>query len=108
MGNVMLSREDARDVWIIRWIDRLRQHVRYGARGLAREPAFALTTILTLALGCAAATTVFSVVDAEIWRPLPYPDPHRLIAVVSRSPSGPGNSEGIALDELLEDLGAVP
>src|SRR6516164_1029067 len=54
MGNIALSREDARDVWVIRWIDRLRQHVRYGARGLLREPAFALTAIATLALGFAA------------------------------------------------------
>ena len=101
MGNVALSREDARDVWMIRWIDRLRQHVRYGARGLLREPAFALTAIVTLALGFAASTTVFSVVDAELWRPLPYPDPHQLMAVVSRSPAGPGNSEAISLEELL-------
>jgi predicted permease len=101
MGNIALSREDARDVWVIRWIDRLRQHVRYGARGLLREPAFALTAIATLALGFAASTTVFSVVDAELWRPLPFSDPHQLMAVVSRSPKGPGNSETISLDELL-------
>src|SRR6185369_13682660 len=75
MGNTLLAREDSRDVWIVRWADRLRQHVRYGMRGLGREPAFALTAILTLSLGTAALTTVFSVVDGELWRPLPYPDP---------------------------------
>src|SRR5580704_10114237 len=72
MGNVTLAREDVRDVWVVRWADRLQQHVRYGVRGLRREPLFALTAILTLALGSAATITVFSVVDAEIWRPLPY------------------------------------
>src|SRR5690349_1249282 len=70
MGNVTLAREDVRDVWVVRWADRLRQHVRYGLRGLRREPLFALTAILTLALGSAATITVFSVVDAEIWRAL--------------------------------------
>src|SRR5690242_2242110 len=51
MGNMMLSREDSREVWSFMWLDRLRQHVRYGIRGLLREPLFATTTVLTLALG---------------------------------------------------------
>src|SRR6185436_11685302 len=71
MGNTLLAREDARDVWIVRWVDRLRRNVRYAARGLVREPVFALTAIITLALGTAAMTTVFSVADAELWCPLP-------------------------------------
>src|SRR5690349_12865790 len=63
------------------WLDRLRHHLRYGIRGLRREPVFALTTLLTLALGTAATTTVFSVVDAELWKPLAFPHPEQLVAV---------------------------
>lgn len=74
-------------------------HFRYGWRVLRREPLFALTTILTLALGTAASTTVFSVVDAELWRPLAFPEPERLVAVVSRGPDS-NQTDGINLDEL--------
>lgn len=100
MGNVTLAREDSREVWIVRWADRLRQHVRYGVRGLRREPLFALTAILTLALGSAATITVFSVVDAEVWRPLPYPDPHRLVAVRSRGAAAKSDTDGISMAEF--------
>jgi predicted permease len=102
MGNVTLAHEDVRDVWIVRWADRLQQNVRYGVRGLRREPLFALTAILTLALGSAATITVFSVVDAELWRPLPYPAPHRLVAVRSRSAAANSDTDGISLAEFQE------
>src|SRR4029078_156063 len=84
MGNMLLAREDSRDVWIVRWVDRLRRNVRHGARGLMREPAYALTASVTLGLGTAAMTTVFSVADAELWRPLPFQEPERLVVVNSR------------------------
>ncbi len=48
------------------------------ARGLGRRPAFALTAILTLAVAIGANTAVFSVVDAAVLRPLPFPEPERL------------------------------
>lgn len=102
MGNVTLAREDVREVWIVRWADRLRQHVRYGVRGLRREPVFALTAILTLALGSAATITVFSVVDAEIWRPLPYPNAHQLVSVRSRGADPKNPTDGISMAEFQE------
>lgn len=100
LGNVTLAREDAREVWVVRWADALRRHIRYGARGLRREPGFAVTAIVTLALGTAATTTVFSVVDAEVWRPLPFPEPHRLVIVTSHGPEANSPGEAISLDEL--------
>jgi putative ABC transport system permease protein len=81
------------------WIERSFQHVRYGMRGLRREPVFAMTTLLTLALGTAATTTVFSVVDAELWRPLPYQRPHELLAAGSRAPDSQ-LTDGISLEEF--------
>src|SRR6185295_4849491 len=108
MGNVLLAREDSRDVWIVRWTDRLRQHLRYGVRGLVREPAFALTAIATLGLGTAAMTTVFSVADGELWRPLPYPEPHRLLAVQSRDTKSRRDADPIGIDELNEWRTAMP
>jgi predicted permease len=102
LGNVTLAREDARDVWAIWWLDSTRRHVRQGLRGLRHEPGFALTAMLTLGLGTAATITVFSVVDAEIWRPLPYPDPHRLVRVYSRGLAPRTDIDAIAIDELAD------
>jgi putative ABC transport system permease protein len=78
-GNTTLAREDARDVWAFLNLERLWRDAVYGIRALRREPVFAITSLLTLTLGITAATTVFSVVDAELWKPLPFPQPERLI-----------------------------
>ena len=81
MGNMTLAREDARDVWIGPALQRLWRDAVYGARGLRREPTFALTALLALTVGITSTTTAFSVVDAELWKPLPFPDADRLVAV---------------------------
>lgn len=81
MGNATLAREDARNVWIWAAADRLARDVRHGLRGLRREPAFTAATLLTLAIGVATVTASFSVADAELWKPLRYPDSDRLVAV---------------------------
>jgi len=57
------------------------QDVRFAIRNLFRQPGFAATAILTLALGISATTAIFSVVNAVVLRPLPYRDPERIVAV---------------------------
>jgi predicted permease len=64
------------------------QDVRYAFRKLRRSPGFALTAILTLALGVGATTAVFSVIDAVLLRPLPFPDARSIVVPESRSRSG--------------------
>jgi putative ABC transport system permease protein len=56
-------------------------HLRYALRSLFRAPGFAVAAILTLALGIGANTAIFSVADAVLFRPLPYPDSGRLVMV---------------------------
>jgi putative ABC transport system permease protein len=84
-GNTLRLREESRDSWGWNWLDAIGRDLRQGLRGLWREPAFALATILTLALGIGTTTTVFSVVDSELWRPLPFPQPEQLVAVYSKT-----------------------
>src|SRR5947207_15742302 len=59
----------------------LTRDLAFAARSLRKSPAFALTAIITLALGIGASTAIFSVVNAALLRPLPYQDPERLVLV---------------------------
>src|SRR5664280_1521989 len=64
------------------WLD-----LRYGARMLAKAPAFTSVALLTLALGMGAATAIFSVVDAVLLKPLPFRDAERLLVIWEKNPS---------------------
>lgn len=60
-------------------ITNLLQDLRYGLRQLAKNPGFASVAVLTLALGVAANTVIFTVMNVTILKPLPFPDPNRLV-----------------------------
>lgn len=82
-GNVGLVQEISRDEWGsgALWLERALQDVRFALRILRRAPGFAAVTILTIALGIGATTALFSVVDATLLRPLPYPGAGQLVRI---------------------------
>ena len=71
-------------------LEQLLEDARFGARLLRREPGFAATTVLTLALAIGATTTIFSVVDAVLLQPPPFPEPERLVTLWQTDPGDGG------------------
>jgi putative ABC transport system permease protein len=70
------------------FLDNLRQDLRFALRSYAKAPSFTLAILTTLALGIGASTAIFSMVNAIILRPLPFPDPDRLVFASELSPDG--------------------
>lgn len=101
-GPTLQLREASRDVWGWNWLDALQRDVRYSLRGWRREPTFAVAAILTLALGIATTTTVFSVADSELWKALPYPRPEQLVAIYSKGPAANDLTDVLSGTDLMD------
>ncbi len=88
------------------------RNIRFALRTMVRSPLYSITFILTLALCIGFGTGIFSVVDAVLWRPLPYPDPGQLAHAVLYDPAlgkSPGNAsvDGRSWERIRDEGGAV-
>ncbi|MGB9456718.1 MAG: ABC transporter permease [Bryobacteraceae bacterium] len=86
MGNLTLASEECRDMWSFMRLERFLQDLRYAARMFARTPGFTAIAVLSLAVGIGGNAAMFSLVDALLVRPLPYPHPDRLIRITGIYP----------------------
>jgi putative ABC transport system permease protein len=80
-GGVSRTTEDCRDARGTRWFEDLVQDLRYTFRTLRQQPTFTAVIVCTLALGGGATTTMFTVINGALLKPLPYPEPARLVSV---------------------------
>jgi putative ABC transport system permease protein len=85
-GNVTSIKEACREVWTLGWLEALWQDVRYGCRQLRSNRSFTAVTVATLALGIAAATTIYGVCDAFVWKTPSVPEPDTLVTVLEAFP----------------------
>jgi predicted permease len=104
LGNVTYMREDARSIWIARWIDQGWQDARYAVRQLRRFPSYGIGAVLILSIGVATSTVVFSTVNATLLKPWPVADPDSLVLVETlQMPDGQFNTISAAESRYLED-----
>jgi predicted permease len=106
LGNLTRAAEDARALWGWTWLEHVGQDIRYAWRILRKNPAFAATAVLSLALGIGANSAIFAALDAAFWRPLPVADAQSLVNFsITRVQGGDETDLPAGLARLLRDSG---
>ena len=101
-GGVELAKEECRDARGVNLVETILQDLRYGFRTLRKSPGFTAIAVLTLALGIGASTTIFSVVESILWRPLPFPDSERLTALWSTNLKETWRTKPVSVADYLD------
>lgn len=102
LGNPEAARETLHDARVGSGLDSLVKDAAYAWRTLRHRPAFATACVLTIALGVGGSTALFAVVDAVVLRPLPLPDPDRLVRIYDTNPAAGVARTGVTSGNLAD------
>jgi putative ABC transport system permease protein len=98
-GGMERAKEECREARGVSFLETLFKNLRYGLRGLVRNPGFSSVALLALTLGIGASTAIFSVVYGALLAPLPYPNPDQLVMVWSKVN---GHRNGVSAGDYLD------
>ncbi|HEX3879876.1 MAG TPA: permease prefix domain 1-containing protein, partial [Bryobacteraceae bacterium] len=88
IGGKAQVEEECRDARGTRWLEDAGRDLRYALRTIRQKPGFAAVALVTLALGTGATTVMFSVISGVLLKPLPFPQPDRLVVLHERMEKG--------------------
>jgi len=107
-GRIDTVKDDCREARGLLAFDELKREFRYAARLLRKTPGFTTTALLTVALCLGANLTIFAVINAILLRPLPFPDPSRLVTLFNTYPKANVERDGSSLTNYYERRGRIP
>jgi putative ABC transport system permease protein len=102
LGGIERTKQACRDRLRLPLLETFLYDLRYGARSLGRSRMFAVIAVATLAFGIGASTTMFSVAQAVLWRPLPYAEPNRLVAISEVDRLKPSTGANVASADFAD------
>ena len=105
LGNPTLVREAVFEMNTLRLVECAWRDLKQAARQLRLNPVFALTAVLSVALGIGANTAIFTLLHASLWKPLPVEDPHQIVHLVRGKPGGELDGEFSYSYALFRELG---
>jgi predicted permease len=108
LGSPTNIKADCREAFDLHLFDELRRELSYAARLLRKTPAFTATALLTLAVCLGANLTIFAVIDSVLLRPLPFPEPDRLMMIFNTYPKAGVDRDGSSLTNYYERRGRIP
>jgi predicted permease len=107
-GSLNSVKGDCREARRLHLFDELFRELSYAARLLRKTPGFTVTALLTLAVCLGANLTIFAVIDSVLLRPLPFPEPERLVTVFNTYPKAGVERDGSSLTNYYERRGRIP
>ena len=108
LGSLTNIKGDCREAFGVHLFDELRRELSYAGRLFRKTPGFTATALLTLAVCFGANLTFLAVVDSVLLRPLPFPEPSRLVTIFNTYPKAGVDRDGSSLTNYYERRGHIP
>jgi len=108
LGSPINIKADCREAFGVHFFDEFSRQLSYAARLFRKTPAFTATALLTLAVCFGANLTIFAVIDSVLLRPLPFPEPNRLMMIFNTYPKAGVDRDGSSLSNYYERRGHIP